>query len=327
MNIRTLTPSLEHSTPNLESIRSDRRQIKDSIFALDDIYLPVLKEKLNEFYSQLNRVEDSAREVLDRSPVALRSSGVRTVLQLLLETDASSPLRPGYVEEITDYLDSALERVTTLTDTLFSSLDRLNTFDPGETASFVSEMQMQIEHKQVDLASIELRQAATQKEKDTINEAMRYLEDKSFFDELLPLIEALKYLNPKDPASTAIEAGLAGVQNILRIASESVKYKDMVEARTEVQKSLETIKQEQRNTLQMIKTLTTHCEQLKTLESIKRCRTSYGQEVRKIGTTLSAFLKGQQNMSRDDMIEHARIFIAQANDMAVYLEDLSTRWK
>lgn len=327
MNVRTLTPTLEHIVPDLASIRSNRSQIKSKVTALDDIYVPILQEKLKALYVHLNRVEDSVQEVLARSPVALRSSGIRTMLQSILDTDKSSALRPAYIAELTDYLDSALDRVTTLTDKLSASLDQLNTFDSGETANFVVDMEKQIDLAETNLKRINQQNADTQKEIDEINEAMRYLEDKTIFDELSPLVEALKYMDPRNPGYSVIRAAVASVQNILRIASEAVKYKDMVEARAEVRTRLAADQEQQRETQQQIRTLTTRIQQLNTLASITTCQTNYEQEIRKINKTLGTFLSGQENMSRDDMLEYARIFIAQANDMAVYLEDLSTRWK
>jgi len=327
MNIRTLTPPLEHIVPDLANIRSNRSQIKSKVTALDDIYLPILQEKLKALYVHLNEVEDCAQDVLARSPVALRSSGIQTMLQSILDTDKNSALRPAYIAELTDYLDSALDRVTTLTGKLSASLDQLNTFDSGETANFVVDMEKQINIAETNLQQISQQNADTQKEIDIINEAMRHLEDKTIFDELSPLVGALKHMDPRNPIYSAIRAAIASVQNILRIASESVKYKDLIEARAEVRTRLAADQEQQRETRQQIRTLTSHIEQLNTLASITTCQTNYEQEIRKISKTLGAFLSGQENTSRDDMVEYARIFIAQANDMAVYLEDLSTRWK
>ena len=325
MNIRTLTPTLGHATPDVENIRANRDQLKDAIIELNDIYLPTLQEKINALNVHLNRVEDTARNILDLAPIALRSSGIRTMLQSILDTDEGSAFRPGYVAELTDYIDSALEEVTDLTRALSGSLDTLNTFDPGKTAGFAVDMARQIDGKQADLELISQRKADTQADKDAINAAMRVLEDKSLFDELIPLVAALRHLGPS-PYSL-IKAGIAAVENILRISSESVKYKDLVDARAEVQKRLDTFQQQQREAKQQISTLEARIQQLKTLEPVALHQANYEQEIRKIPRTLEAFLNGQHTLPRIDMLEYARIFIAQANDMAVYLEDLSNRWK
>lgn len=327
MNIRTLTPTLNHVTPDVENIHTNRDKLKDAIIELNDIYLPTLQEKINALNVHLNRVEDAARNIFDLAPLALRSSGIRTMLQSIHETDEGSAFRPGYVAELTDYIDSALEEVTDLTRALSGSLDTLNTFDPGKTAGFAVDMARQIGGKRADLELISQRKADTQADKDAINAAMRVLEDKSLFDELIPLVEALRHINPQNPYHSVIKIGVAAVVNILRIGSESVKYKDMVDARAEVQKRLDTFQQQQREAKQQISTLEARVQQLKTLEPVALHQANYEQEIRKIPRTLEAFLNGQHTLPRTDMLEYARIFIAQANDMAVYLEDLSNRWK
>ncbi|MDB5981369.1 MAG: binary cytotoxin component, partial [Pseudomonas sp.] len=299
---------------------------------LNNIYIPSLQEKIRSLGAQLNLVEDCLQEVLTQTPQALQRREVQLSLQPLIPsaptgTHLHTPeTREAYAAEVTDYIDTALLNLGNMATRLSAGLDNLDVLGSGNGSEFVDDIEKQINSKQAELTTLTPQHSHLAEEKNVLDSAMRVFEDKNLLDELKPLVETFKYLNPKSPSVSAIRAGVAGVQNILRISSESVKYSDLVEARAELQRRLEARNGEMRKTQQLISTLTARRQQLGTVQSLKQHIVGYEQEIRKITTTLDAFLNASRNAVQDNIIEYAQAFITRADALAAYLEDLRRRW-
>lgn len=332
MNIQQSSITNEHASPDITIVRSARNALKDRLAALHDIYLPVLQGKLSVLKSAMNTVEDNLLSALAQGPQVLNTRPVEALLTLIRASDTqtdvpSSGQRSAYVAEINDYLDSWQTGLAAFAKPLSSSLEKMNGFDPGDTQRFVEDMTGQIQRQTTDIDALKLNQAQARADKDALSLAMREYEDKTVFDELIPVVEALKSIDPRSPQASAIFVGVQITVNNLRILSDSVKYSHLVQARKELQKGLDVTSSQINGLQQQVKTFEVRVQMLESVELLGQSRDSYVEEIQKVAAALESFVTSLRESKRDDIIECAQTHMAQAGELAAYLESLRKRWK
>ncbi|WP_426119813.1 hypothetical protein [Pseudomonas sp. DSP3-2-2] len=195
---------------------------------LDDIYLPTLQEKVRQLATDINEADYQATSTLALLPASLQIRAIQTALRLLI-TEAAQPeaVPPQHTAEVRSYLDDALNQTREQYNLLSTRLDNVRAFSTGNIPDLQASMDQQLEILQADMNEAVARRDRYAQHKQTLNAAMSIMEDKTLIDQFIPLLDAFKKFDPRSPQVSLVRAAVVSVQNILRIASESVKYVDL----------------------------------------------------------------------------------------------------
>jgi chromosome segregation ATPase len=313
---------------DLETIRACRDIIKDHVLDLDGIYLPILQEKVRTLATDINEADDQARSTLALLPAALQIRAIQSALNILIKEAAQSgPVPPQHLAEVNSYLEDALDQTREHYNILSMRLDNLRAFDTGNITDLQSSLNKQLAEQQTDLNNAVAQHDRYTEDKQTLNAAMSVIEDKTLIDQFIPLLDAFTKLDPRSPQVSLVRAAVASVQNIMRIASESVKYVDLVKARAKVQEELNSIAGELDAIKPRIKSLQQRLQQLSTAQTLEQNVTRYEEQVRKICTALLTFIDAQPAPSSVSIVEDVEAFIANAKALSDNVSDLRARWK
>ncbi|WP_341522585.1 alpha-xenorhabdolysin family binary toxin subunit B [Pseudomonas sp. G.S.17] len=313
---------------DLETIRSCRDSIKTHVLDLDGLYLPTLQEKVRTLATDINEADDQARSTLALLPAALQVRAIQSALNILIKEAAQSgPVPAQHVAEMNSYLEDALSQTREHYNVLSMRLDNLRAFDTGNITDLQGSLNQQLEIQQTALNETENKRDRYTGDKQTLNAAMSVIEDKNLIDQFIPLLDAFTKLDPRSPQASLVRAAVVSVQNILRMASESVKYVDMVEARAKVQAELNSIAKELGDIKPRIKSLEQRIQQLSTAQALEQNVARYEEQVRKICTALLIFINAQQAPSNVSIVEDVEAFVANARALSDYVTDLRARWK
>ncbi|OCR25714.1 hypothetical protein AFK24_07075 [Pseudomonas syringae] len=323
-----MTTTFDPIQLDLETIRSCRDSIKAHVLDLDGIYLPTLQEKVRTLATDINQADDQARSTLALLPAALQVRAIQSTLNVLIKEAAQSgPVPPQHVAEVSSYLEDALNQTREHYNALSMRLDNLRAFDTGNITDLQGSLNQQLEIQEAALNETEARRERYAEHKRTLNAAMSVIEDKNMIDRLIPLLDAFKEFDPKTPQASLVRAAVVSVQNILRMASESVKYVDLVEARANVQAELNSITEQLGDIRPRIKSLQQRLQQLSTAQTLEQNVTRYEEQVRKICTALLTFIDAQPAPSSVSIVEDVEAFIANAKALSDNVSDLRARWK
>jgi len=313
---------------DFETIRSSRSNIKAQLLDLDDIYLPTLQEKARKLATDINEADYQATSTLALLPALLQIRAIQTALRLLI-TEAAQPeaVPPQHTAEVNSYLEDALSQTREQYNLLATRLDNLRAFSTGNISDLQASMDQQLEIQQAAMNEVEARRDRYAQHKQTLNAAMSEMEDKNLIDHFIPLLDAFRKFDPKSPQASLIRAAVVSVQNILRIASESVKYGDLVEARAKVQEELNSIARQRDEIRPRITSLQQRLQQLSTARIVEQDVTRYEEQVRKICTTLLTFINAQPAPSSVSIVEDVEKFVANASALSDYASNLRARWK
>jgi SMC interacting uncharacterized protein involved in chromosome segregation len=147
---------------------------------------------------------------------------------------------------------------------------------------------------------------------------------------LKPLVESLEELtkiDPKDPLLGSIQAGIKGVNNILGLASDGVKYTHLIEARSMIQERLKARRKKVLDLEEQIETSSTRIQQLTTVGGLDDHKARYVQEITKIGQALSTFVNSNLPNSAEAVAQRAERFAIQAKALVTYLNTLRKAWQ
>jgi len=310
---------------NLETVRSCRDSIKAHVLELDGIYLPTLQEKVRTLATDINEADDRARSTLALLPTSLQIHAIKSALNALIKQ--TGPVPPQHVAELTSYLEDALNQTREHYNVLSMQLSKLLAFDTGNVTDLKGSLKVELEILEANLNETETRQERYAQHKQTLNAAMSVIEDKTLIDQFIPLLDAFKQFDPRSPQISLVRAAVVSVQNILRIASESVKYGDLVEARAKVQEKLTLITGELGDIRPRIKSVQQRLQQLSTAQTVEHDVMRYEEQVRKICTALLTFIDAQPTPSSVSIVADVEAFVANAKALSDCASNLRARWR
>ncbi|WP_426143462.1 alpha-xenorhabdolysin family binary toxin subunit B [Pseudomonas sp. DWP3-1-2] len=319
MNIHPITTSFTPIAPDTASLTSGKVNLDKLYSKLDKLYLQPLQEQVNTLKQQQRRVDNGLRDLLVTVPVELSLDDIK---RLMAEVSSNPDGRDLYIAEITEIVADSLDCLANKVTEFGIQLDLLKNSALSDVSGYIetNEQQRQIQHTACQ--ALEAAVAAMNADKEAMNKAMRVTEDKTLWDEWLPLVRGIARLDPKNPTRSLMQAAVTGVTNILRIASESVTYSNLVEARKVLQSRIDDHYQRIAHSKTQIETLARQQSQLDNFQALAPHKTGYQVEVEKVSTTLTSFQSIHNQMAQGDPLERARSYTVQGEALSRYLQDI-----
>jgi hypothetical protein len=312
MNVTYLNEPYNFTTPTPETIRSSRTQLQRKLVNRDTFYLPVVKHRLDNLSQLVRGLDDHVRQLLVAAPVALQT---QELTMMLGEMHAASSLEPkslaasvggNYQAEISDIVESSLSRVAEHAASLSEFLDSLSAWGLPDTTPFITDQHHQRAVLQTALVALQAECADLETRKQQVNDVLKVYDDKTLLDRWTPILESVTSLRVNNLAVATIQGAVIGVTSIFDIASEMVKYEDLVEARSHLQTRLDAKYAQSAERKKQIKMFDLHNEQLRGIQGIEAPKQRYEQEIRKIANALETFLTLRQRQADVSVADYAR---------------------
>jgi DNA repair exonuclease SbcCD ATPase subunit len=333
MNVTYLNEPYNFVTPTPETIRSSLTELQRNLVNRDTFYLPMVKHRLDNLSQLVHGLDDHIRQVLVAAPVALQT---QELTMMLGKMHAASSLEPKslaasvggkYQAEISDIVESSLSRVAEHAASLSEFLDSLSAWGLPDTTPFITDQDHQRAVLQTALVALQDECADMETRKQQINDVIKIYDDKTLLDRWTPILKSIASLRVNNLAVATIQGAVIGVKSIFGIASEMVKYEDLVEARSHLQALLEAKYAQIAERKKQIKMLDSHNEQLRGIQGIEAPKQRYEQELRKIANALETFLTLRKRQADVSVVDYARAFITQADALAEWLRVVLRNWK
>ncbi|WP_434678157.1 alpha-xenorhabdolysin family binary toxin subunit B [Pseudomonas sp. R1-18] len=333
MNVTYLNEPYNFTTPDPEVIRSNRTELQRKLVNRDTFYLPVVKHRLDNLSQLVHGLDDHVRQLLVAAPVALQT---QELTMMLGEMHAASSLEPkslaasvggNYQAEISDIVESSLSRMAEHAASLSEFLDTLSAWGLPDTTPFITDQDHQSAALRTALVALQAECADMETRKQQVNDVLKIYDDKTLLDRWTPILKSVASLRVNNLAVATIQGAVIGVTNMLDIASEMVRYGDLVEARSHLQTRLDATYAQIAERKKQIKTLDLHNEQLRGIQGIEVPKQRYEQELRKIPKALETFLSLRQRQAEVSVVDYARAFITQADALGEWLRVVLKNWK
>ncbi|WP_219064308.1 alpha-xenorhabdolysin family binary toxin subunit B [Pseudomonas sp. UMAB-08] len=336
MTVHMLDTPYQLSQPDLEVVRVSRAEIDHHVIALGNIYLPVLKEKLQALRKEISLTDEYTLNVLTGVPVRLESEGMGVLFTSIEKLSKEVPAEEikaaieEYTNELSGLMDQSVSAVKQYASDLDDRVTNLNAVMLSDNNDQMLELEQSIEATK-NLLTVEVGAiAALEATAELLKAALDDMEKLTFSDKLKPLVESLQELtkiDPKNPALGSIQAGITGVKNILDLASDGVNYTHMIEARSVVQERLKGRRKKVLDLEDQIETSSTRIQQLTTVGGLDNHKARYVQEITKIGQALSTFVNSNLPNSAEVVTQRAERFAIQAKALGTYLHTLRKAWQ
>lgn len=333
MNITYLNEPFNFTAPDADIIRASRTELERRLVNRDTFYLPVVKQRLDNLSQLFHRLDDHVRQLLVAAPVVLQT---QELTMMLGRMHAASSLEPKslaasvggkYQAEISDIVGNCLSGIAEHAATLSEFLDSLSAWGLPDATSFISDQDRQSAALHLALSALKAECADLETRKQQVNDVMKIYDEKTLLDRWTPILKAVAGLRLDNLALATIQGAVIGVANIFDIASEMVKYGDLVDARSHLQTSLDAKYAQIAERKKQIKTLDLHNEQLRGIQGIEVPKQRYEQELRKIANALETFMTLQQRQADVSAVDYARAFVTQADALAGWLRMVMKNWK
>jgi DNA repair exonuclease SbcCD ATPase subunit len=333
MNITYLNEPFNFVAPDPAIVGASRTELERRLINRDTFYLPVIKHQLNNLSQLLHQLDDHARQLLAATPVALQTQELAMMLGKMRESSGieqkslAASVSEKYQAEISDIVESSLGQVAEYAVTLSELLDSLSAWKLPDVASFIADQNHQAAARQSALNALNAECAELEARKQQINDAMKIYDERTVFDRWTPILEDAARLRLSSPAMATLQAAAIGVMNIFNIASEMVKYGDLVDARNHLQSSLDGKYAQVADFRKQLKALALRSEQLGVVQGIEQPRARYEHELRKLANALETFLSLRQRKADVSAIDYARAFTTQADALAGWMRVVLKNWK
>lgn len=333
MTVIHLNQPFTAAAPDPNIIRASRTELVRKLAMGESLYLPSLKQQLTALELLFTRLDDYVRQMLAAAPVALQTQDLSAMLEKMRNASALQPealarsVVDKYDAEINDMLLSSLESMDEYASRLIDLLDNLHAWTLGEAASFITDHERQSASIHQLLDGLKRDCAELEQRKQQLNDAMQVYEEKTVLDRWTPILKDAARLNLTRPALATLQGAVIGVMHILDLASETVKYGDLVEARSRLQADLNAKYAQAAEHKRQIRGLESRNEQLRPLLRIAEVKDQYEQEVRKIAAALQAFLGLRDRRATEPASDFVRGFILYCQALSAWLKTVHKNWK
>lgn len=333
MNITPSNIQPRYITPDINIVHTSRTELTQKTFQGKNLYLAPMANQLVVLKEHLDAVEYCSREMLAVAPVVLQT---QTVVELLSDMQNAAGMRSStdaeavaesFQDEINNHIERTLESVGTQASTLSNLLDSLSEHTIADSTQFMASEQTRHAELERILDAATRHRDKLQADKDGINEAMRVYEEMTLFDRWTPILKDALRFKLANPQLIALQAGVAGVKNILQIASEMVHYEHLVEAQTRVHEILQKEHAQLTEYRDQINILNDRIRQLNNVKGIEGIKQRYEQEMRKLPDALNAFLESCQRQGYPLASDFFRTYVAQADALSAWLADIGKKWR
>ncbi|HEX8540748.1 MAG TPA: alpha-xenorhabdolysin family binary toxin subunit B [Pseudomonas sp.] len=319
MSIHPITTSFTPIALDTDSLKSSKISLDKLYSKLDKLYLQPLQQQINALKRQQRLVDSDLRDFLVTVPAELQLDSIK---RLVADATGSPEGMDQYAAEITDFITDSLAGASNSVRKLSGQLDLLKNSTLSDVTDYIKTNEQQIQRQKTACQALETAANEMTAEKEVMNTAMRVMEDKTLWDEWLPLVRGIARLDPKNPARSAIQAAVTGVANIMRISGESVTYTHLVDARKILQGRLDSHYQSIGNYKEAIDQLNRQNVQLENIQAIAPHKIDYEVEVGKVATTLASFVSIYALTAKDNPLERARSYALQGDTLSRYLQDI-----
>lgn len=332
MNISYLNTGTRYIAPDIEVIHTSRSALERKLSLGETLYLQTLVPELKALKKQLYATDDCARQLLAASPASLQTKAIGQLMNDLqfAASSKSSVSAASTLEncrnEIKLAIDYSLSSISSHASALGGLLDNLREWTLADVTHFISDHESRRASLQKAIETLEARRMELQANKQRVNDAMRVYEDLTVMDRLIPILDDIMRIRPANPKMMALQAGVVGAKNILRIAAEMVRYEDLVSAQARAHETLAQQQAQLAEHRKQLSVLDARNGELRNLEGIENLTQGYEQEVRKLADALNTFLALRQN-SDGPVEDFARTFITQADALSSWLIELGRKWK
>jgi hypothetical protein len=319
MSIHPITTSFSPIVLDSASLKSCKVNLDKLYSKLDRLYLQPLQEQVTTLKQQQRRVDNGLRDLLVTVPIELHLDDIK---RLMAEVSSNPGGRELYIAEITEIVADSLEYLANKVTEFSIQLDLLKNSALSDVSGYIETNQQQSQIQHTACQALEAAVADMTTDEEVLNKAMRVTEDKTLWDEWLPLVRGIARLDPKNPTRSLMQAAVTGVTNILRIANESVTYSNLVEARKVLQDRIDDHYKRIAHYKNQIDTLARQRSQLDNIQALAPHKTGYQVEVEKVSTTLTSFQSIHDLMAQGDPLERARSYTVQGEALSRYLQDI-----
>jgi len=319
MTLHYIDPTFVPTMPNTDIIKASKASLEKSYVKLSVLETPVLQAQVTTIKSQQVAIDTLLRALLVTVPVDLHLDDIQMLREQANSKQGAARL---YAAEMADIISTSVASIRLKSIELDEKLTALKVSTLSEVNDYIEANEKQIEIQQSASQTLEQAVAEITAEKEILSTAMRITEDKTLWDEFIPLVKSLAVLDPKNPHVSAIRAAVKGASNILRIASESITYGKLVEARKRLQVRLDDHFAKIKVYKDQISTLTRQNEDYMHFQEISQPKSSYEDEVDKIAQTLNSFVSIHSQVDQGNALEHARSFLLHGAALSRYLKEI-----
>jgi DNA repair exonuclease SbcCD ATPase subunit len=332
MNITYLNEPLNFMTPDTSVIRASRAELERKLIARETLYLPALRQQLKTLNQRFHQLDDYARDMLASAPVGLQTQAISTLLGRMKDaaglrpTPAADSVAEQYQTEIVDTLKESLDAMEEHAAALSERLEGLRVWTLSASTHFIADHDRRCASIQQALDALAKQCTEIERRKQPLSDAMKVYEDMTILDRWIPILEDVIKLRPSHPAITTLQAGVIGVENILRIASEAVKYGDLIKSRNLLQADLDSKYKQITDQKAQLRELSARSEALREVQDIGVPKQRYEEQVQKLVVTLQTFITLRERQAREPVADFARTYVAQADALSRGLRAVLKSW-
>lgn len=332
MNITYLNESLKLMAPDTAVIRASRAELERKLIARETLYLPALKQQLKTLNQRFRQLDDYARDMLASAPVELQTQSISTLLGRMKDAAGLRPTPAGdsvaeqYKTEIADTLKESLDAMEEHAAALSEQLEGMRVWTLSDSSHFIADHDRERASTLQALDALAKQCAEIERRKQPLSDAMKVYEDMTILDRLVPILEDVIKLRPSHPAIMTLQAGVIGVKNILSIASEAVKYGDLIESRDLLQADLDSKYRQISDQKAQLRELSARSEALREVQDIAVPKQRYEEQVQKLVVTLQTFMTLRERLAHEPVADFARTYIAQADSLSKGLRAVLKSW-
>jgi len=316
--------------PNLMALKNSREIIYYyARIKLSNIDIEALRTDLLELAKNLSLVDQNANDVLIKASVALETRDIESALEDLDEL--SDGALNDYKRDLSNTLNTKKKTLTDLRNELSNPTFNLkqmsyanNTYRLQELGSTRANLQaISKQEGSEDYYDVML------KRKLALDTAIEAYEGVSFYDKTLPLLYQVdKVVTAAESPATfkkeMIKEGIQAAKHILKLVDSEVKHENMVTARIELIKQINTVEARAAEIDKQLKSNFHESQQIAAFEKLREPKAEYVAEVEKIIESFNTFISVA--FARTDTKEMAQDFVKYAPTLKSYVSHLSPMW-
>lgn len=336
MTVHTLGTSFQYPIPDMRKIKESREALNYKIRTLSNIFLPVLREQLKSLQEEINSTDEQALSTLTLIPTALPITEIKYFHNTIENLETGTPTQEqqeaidNLYKEIKKLIEHGTSGTLELLTALNNNLTNLKAVTLSDNQNRIKELEASINNDTPYIPEEERAIARLVKDESEVNEAIKLIKATDIFSlikEFFLTAEKLADLNLSAPQLQLVKAGISAAGKILNLISDRIKYDDLIQARSEIQKRLDDRRRNLASIKQDIKALQDQKNQLEEFQSVQTPRESYTQELSVLADAINKFLELTEHHESDDLESVVKRFIEQSDIFMKHMKSLRGEWR
>lgn len=316
--------------PNLMALKNSREIIYYyARIKLSNIDIEALRTDLLELAKNLSMVDQNANDVLIKASVALETMDIESALEDLDEL--SDGALNDYKRDLSNTLNTKKKTLTDLHNELSKPTFNLKHMSYANNTYRLQEL----ESTRANLQAISKQEGREDyydvmlERKLELDTAIEAYEGLSFYDKTLPLLNQVdKVVTATESPATfkkeMIKEGVQAAKNILKLVDSEIKHENMVTARIELIKQINTVETRAADIDKQLKSNFHEHQQITAFEKLREPKAEYVAEVEKIIESFNTFISVA--FAKTDAKERAEDFVKYAPILKSYVSHISPTW-